>query len=81
MSLSELPLPEGFALASDLASGDTLKGKFSNDEMLLLYAYYKMVKVGENKARVPKNMFSPTEVKKHYAWKKLGQLVQSKLDV
>ena len=62
------------------------------DLLLKLYAYFKIVKVGENKARMPKNMFSPAEVKKHYAWKKLGKmtadeamqayvaLVQSKLE-
>ena len=70
----ECPLPEAFSKASAITSGDTLKGKFTDDEMLSLYAYFKIVKVGENKARMPKNMFSPAEVKKHYAWKKLGKM-------
>ena len=91
-SLLELSLDDGFAKAVEIAGGDTLKGKCTDDERLSLYAHYKMATVGENTARMPKSLFSPAEVKKHYAWKNLGtmpaeqakqayvQLVQSKLE-
>ena len=68
------------------------RANFTDDERLSLYTCFKIINVGENRSMMPKIMLSPVEVKKHYAWKKLGKitaedammayvdLVQSKLN-
>ena len=69
-----LPLEEQFQAAAAWATGDAAKGKFTNDEMASLYAHYKQVTIGPNPNSMPKSIFSPAEIKKHGAWKALGNM-------
>ena len=58
MSLQQgCSLEEAFTKATSLTSGDALEGKFTDDERLSLYAYFKVIKVGENPSSMPKNIF------------------------